>query len=333
MPTVTAGTRPPDTTAPTSTTTTTGAPSTSLAPGAPTSTTGVPTTTRPPTTATPRPTTAPPAASAPRGLATTSASLALVDPSRPTVSRGRTIATSRTLTTTVVRPTAGGPWPLLVFAHGFQLGPPSYTRVMHALAGSGYVVAAPSFPLADAAVGGANIDRGDIPNQSGDLSFVIDRLLADGGGDAGVRAAIDRQHIGAVGHSDGADTVLDLGYTPGRLDARVQAVVAMSPDAMTGSGGSGGSAPLLITHGDRDSIVPYSNATTVFGQTHVHRFLMTLLGADHLPPVTGAAPWTPVLDRTVLAFLDQRVAGRGGTDQDVIDAATVAGVATIRSAG
>jgi len=270
-----------------------------------------------------------------RPLSTTT--VALVDSSRPTVSRGRQLSAIRSLPTTVVYPTSGGPFPLVVFAHGFQLGPSHYEQIMRAIAAGGYVVAAPSFPLADAAVAGGNVDRGDIPNQSGDLSFVISQLAAgpgDGPAAGGPLAGkIDATRLGAVGHSDGADTVLDLGYYPGRMDSRVMAVAAVSPDAMTGPGGSVGTAPVLISHGDRDTVVPYSNATTVFAQVQARRFLLTLLGGDHLGPAQGQAPWAAVLDRAILELLDRFVAGRTADEQALVASGTVPGVASVAVRG
>ncbi len=274
-----------------------------------------------------------PAAAPERDLAVSSTTVDLVDASRPTVSRGRTVASTRTLTTTVTYPTAGGPYPLIVFAHGYQLGPANYHQIINAIAAGGYVVAAPSFPLADAAVAGSNLDRGDIPNQSGDLSFVITQLGGSAGSSGVLAGKIDASRVGAVGHSDGADTVLDLGYYPGRSDARVRAIAALSPDAMTGPGGSVGSAPLLLSHGDHDSIVPYGNATSVFAQVHVPRIFLTLIGGDHLPPAQGAAPWAPVLDRAILDLLDHDVAGTGGSDDELVARATVPGVVSVTRAG
>jgi dienelactone hydrolase len=286
----------------------------------------------PTTVSTAAPPPAPPAAPAPaavRGLPVVRSTVTLVDPSRPTVSRGRRVAPTRTLTTTVVAPATGGPWPLVLFAHGFQLGPPGYAHLIETLAAAGYVVAAPSFPLADAEVGGAAIDRGDIPNQSADLRFVADRLTA--GPDRDPR--VDATRIGAVGHSDGADTVLDLGYHRDRRDARMRAVAALSSDAVPLPPGGGPPPPLLLTHGSADRTTPYAESTALFARVTTRRWLLTLTGADHLPPVQGAGPWALPLERAVLALLDTEVAGRSVPPGATLADAAVPAVADLRSAG
>jgi dienelactone hydrolase len=260
-----------------------------------------------------------------------------VDRSRPTTTGGRTKAADRTLRTTVVLPATGGPYPLVLFAHGYQLGPPAYQRIMATIAAAGYVVAAPSFPLADAEVAGGDLDRDDIPNQSGDLRFVADQLTAppaaDGSALADVRARVDGARIGAVGHSDGADTVLDLGYHRDRLDRRVQAVVALSPDIVLPPGGPGARPPLVLVHGTSDRIAPFSGSDTLFARLPVPRWLVGLTGADHLGPVQGAAPWAAALDKAVLAALDRFVAGRPVAPGDDLDAVAAPGVARVSTAG
>ncbi len=266
-------------------------------------------------------------------IATTS--LALIDVTRPTVSQGVTVAATRSLPTAVAYPTTDGPWPLIVFAHGFRLGPPGYVRMVRVLAEAGYVVAVPSFPLADEGVAGARVDRGDLPNQPGDLSFVIDQVLAASSDPASPLAGrIDPGRIGAVGHSDGADTVLELGYHPMRADGRVRAVVALSPDAVVAAAGQvGGATPLLLEHGDADSVVPFSESVSVFAAVAARRYLLVLLGAGHLEPVTADTTWTPVLDATVTAFLDRYVAGRNVDDEAITQPALSSSVARVEVAG
>jgi predicted dienelactone hydrolase len=284
-----------------------------------------------PTTVPTTPATSP----APVNHAVATTDLVLSDSSRATVSRGRTISGTRALPTTVFYPSdAVGPYPVVVFAHGFQIGPRPYARLCEKLAAAGYVVAAPSFPLTDQNAAGGNLDRGDLPNQADDVAFVVSNVITAGAGSGPLSRRVDGTRVGIVGHSDGADTALDVGYYPGRTDPRVRAVVALAPDAMTGPGGSvGAGTPLLLEHGDRDSIVPLSNSRTVFGQVDAHRLFLVLTGADHLPPVQGAAPWAPVLEGVVVAFLDRYVAGRTSTDDGIVERGRRPGVATIETAG
>jgi predicted dienelactone hydrolase len=83
----------------------------------------------------------------------------------------------RSLETVVRYPAAGGSYPLIVFGHGFALTPARYAGLLRAWTEAGYVVAAPVFPLGNAAApGGPN--ESDLINQPKDMSFVISRLLA-----------------------------------------------------------------------------------------------------------------------------------------------------------
>ena len=70
----------------------------------------------------------------------------------------------RSLVTVVRYPAAGGPYPLVVFGHGFTLTPARYARLLRAWAQAGYVVAAPVFPLENAnAPGRSRRGRSDQP--------------------------------------------------------------------------------------------------------------------------------------------------------------------------
>ena len=102
-------------------------------------------------TASTKPVARPPTTTSPTTpLAVTTSSLALSDPDRPLVIGGTEVAATRSLPTTLVAPTRGR-WPLVVFVHGYDVGPATYTRFLDSLASQGYVVAAPSFPLEDPA--------------------------------------------------------------------------------------------------------------------------------------------------------------------------------------
>ncbi len=239
-----------------------------------------------------------------RNLAVTTTQLPLVDTSRPLVSDGQELAPYRSLPTTVYLPAAAGRFPLVVFVHGYDVGPSTYQRFCTQLASAGYVVAAPSFPLEDPSRG-YPLDRSDLPNEATDVSFVISSLLHDS-----VASEIDPTEIAVAGHSDGADVALMVGYQQGLLDPHVDAVIADAPDPMSGAIAAS-TRPLLLIQGNADSVVPYSSSQTVYNQVQAPRYYVTLLGADHLAPIEGGTPWTPVLDDAVADFLDATVAGRG----------------------
>jgi dienelactone hydrolase len=265
------------------------------------------TTTRPPAATAPTTTgtTAPPAVQPPlRGLAVTMTELPLVDTSRKLVNDGVVLAPQRSLPTYVWTPTAPGAYPLVVFVHGYNIGPLQYQRFCSTLASSGYVVAAPSFPLEDPSRGNG-LNRADLPNEAIDVAFVITSLEASAPANK-----IQPGRIAVVGHSDGADVALLVGYEQGTVDSRVQAIVSDAPDPIT-STIAPSSVPLLLIQGTADSIVPYSSSQTVFSQLAVPTYYVSLLGADHLPPIAGGTEWTPVLDASVAEFLDATVADRG----------------------
>ena len=72
---------------------------------------------------------------------------------------------------------SAGPFPLIVFAHGFNITPTPYAPMLRAWVRAGFVVATPIFPLTNAAApGGPN--ESDLVNQPTDVSFVITRMLA-----------------------------------------------------------------------------------------------------------------------------------------------------------
>jgi dienelactone hydrolase len=234
----------------------------------------------------------------------TTRSLDLVDGSRPTItSTGTYVAATRSLPTTVWVPAGSGPFPMVVFAHGYRVGVGPYERFAEVLAEHGYLVAAPSFPLTDEARAGANLDEADIDHEAADVSFVLTEVLAD----PELGPVIDASRVGAVGHSDGGSVVLQVGYGPTGEDTRVKAVVAMT-------GGSPGPGllhgpPMLLEQSDVDEYNDLSSATELLDQITTPWWFLELHGATHAGPVEGDGTYTALLDATVLAFLDRHLAG------------------------
>ncbi len=238
-----------------------------------------------------------------RGLAVSPGEVTIADTTRALVRSGTVLAPERVLPTYVWAPTGTGSFPLVVFVHGYAEGPLTYQRFCSNLAASGYVVAAPSFPLEDPQRG-FGLDRADLPNEAADVSFVIGAL------ERGTLAReIDPQRIAVIGHSDGADVALMMSYEPATADPRAHAVVADAPDPISAPIVPS-SAPLLLVQGTADSVVPYTASVTVFNQVEAPTYYLSLTGADHLPPIEGGSRWTPTLDSAAVEFLDATIGGR-----------------------
>jgi predicted esterase len=287
---------------------------------APTTATVPPTTTTPPPdTTTTQPPPPPPPASWRVGFTT----LTFVDGSRPTPpTAGDPGKPSRTLPTVILYPidgspaappavsapaaSRGGPFPLIVFAHGFNSSPQVYASLLEAWAGAGYVVAAPEFPRT---VAGGHVDESDLDRQPGDVSFVIGKIVA-GALPAGL---VDASRIGVAGHSDGAVTAVGVGYNTCCHDGRVSADVVMAGDAHVFSGGSyfaKGSPPLLVLQGDHDPSNDPSLGQQLYQAAPSPKVLIMLVDALHLQPFTTDLPHLGVVEAATIGFFDRYLKGR-----------------------
>jgi fermentation-respiration switch protein FrsA (DUF1100 family) len=195
---------------------------------------------------------------------------------------------SRTLVTTIWYPArasgsvaaaGNGPYPLIVFAHGLGASPQDYQQLLTAWAAAGYVVAAPLFPLSSSQTPGGP-DGGDIGNQPGDMSFVVDQVLhASAAPNGSLSGLVDPNEIGAAGHSNGAITTLGLVANSCCLDTRIKAAVVMAGTTEglgRGSYDLAKAPPLLVVSDVHDGLVPYADAVAVFNQARGPKALLTL---------------------------------------------------------
>jgi hypothetical protein len=255
--------------------------------------------------------------------------LDLTDTSRPTpAAAGQPARPGRHLPTIVRYPAAAvpagsevanaaplaplGPFPLVVFAHGYNSSPAVYGALMHAWASAGYVVAAPSFPLATM---GGPLDEADVVNQPGDLSFVITTLLALNSTPGNTLGhLIDPAHIAATGHSDGGETVMGIATNSCCLDRRLSAAIEMSGDMRPFPGTYFGSRtpPLLDIQGDADPINYYSLGLQIYNSAPSPVFMLTLLGGGHLEPFTTDTAHLAVVEACSIDFLNYYLKGRSG---------------------
>jgi dienelactone hydrolase len=213
---------------------------------------------------------------------------------------------------------ARGPFPLVVFAHGYDITPTPYAPLLRAWASSGYVVAAPIFPLTNpAAPGGPN--ESDLVNQPTDMSFVISQVLAaSASGRGALRGLVDSRRVAVAGQSDGGSTALAVAYNSHYFDRRIAAAMILSGAMIPGLGGyvfPSPNPPLLAVQGTGDTVNAPASTYHFFGLARRPKFLLSLLGAPHLGPYTDEQPQLGIVERVTTAFLDRflthvRSAGR-----------------------
>jgi hypothetical protein len=251
----------------------------------------------------------------------------------------------RSLAVSVLYPTAGSspgelqgappllaaaPFPLVVFAPGYDSTPQPYGPLLDAWVRDGYVVAAITFPVTNPATPGGP-DESDIVNQPGDVSFVIGQLLAaDGQKGSPLFGLIDPTRIAVAGHSDGADTALETADDTCCRDPRVDAVIVMAGQELdVGTYYPPGSPPLLAAQGTSDGINPPSYTYQLFDAAPQPKYLLSLLGGDHIGPFSDDATFEPVVAAVTSDFLDAYLKGRPGDIAAMQSAAGPPSVATL----
>jgi dienelactone hydrolase len=213
-----------------------------------------------------------------------SADRTFVDRSRPTAKNGDFAgAPERTLEATLWYPEgAAGRMPLVVYSHGFMSMRSENVPLAELMASHGYVVVSVDYPLTNnRAPGGPFV--GDVVNQPGDVTFVIDQVLAWPEGERPFAGTIDPERIGAVGLSLGGLTTTLTSFHPRLRDPRIRAAVSIAGPASMFDRRFFASAalPFLMIAGTADAMVAYeTNAAPIPGKVATGG-LVTIEGASH----------------------------------------------------
>jgi fermentation-respiration switch protein FrsA (DUF1100 family) len=140
------------------------------------------------------------------------------------------------------------------------------------------------------------------------MRFVVSKMLAASAASAGpLRGLLDPARIAVSGQSDGGDTALALAYDSRLRDPRVGAAVILSGAELPGLGGfdfPAGTPPLLATQGTADTVNPPTLTSEFFASARPPKYLLSLLGAEHLPPYSDQEPQLAIVQRVTTAFLD-----------------------------
>jgi predicted dienelactone hydrolase len=218
-----------------------------------------------------------------------------VDASRPTDANGDYAgAPERVLEGMIWSPVSNeqGPYPLIVYSHGFTSNWSGGAYLAEQLASLGYVVVAVNYPLTNMqAPGGPNVK--DVIHQPADVSFLIDRMLSKSQtpGDP-LEGMVDETRIGVTGISLGGMTTELVSFHPDMRDSRIGAALSIAgPTALfTEKFFANAAVPFLMLAGDIDALVPYAtNAAPVIDKVSGSE-LVTIVGGSHTGFAGPAAP-------------------------------------------
>ena len=277
-----------------------------------------------------------PTAGAGPGASVQTVQVTFVDHSRGTdATESAPAQDQRVLATTITYPVGvKGPVPLVVLAHGNSGNPSKFTQLMEAWAAARYVVAAPAFPLTSNMTPGGS-HPGDVPNQPGDVSFVIDQVLEmsrpkTGGPLAGL---VDKRHIGVAGLSFGGSTVYGVVFNTCCRDKRIDAAVLMSSYFVQFPGGKEAwrHVPALMLQSDADP--QYAGIAATYPLLATPKWSVTLHGSSHSGPFENSTdPADAAVPAITIAFWDRYLKGQKSAQTRLVDAVKAYGQADVENA-
>ena len=237
--------------------------------------------------------------------------------------------------------TNSGPFPLVVFSHGFASDIDKYDALFEHWASHGYIIIAPYHLDGGGSLRGIfNSVRYGTENliaaRVDDMRLILDHLDKLDELQTGLSQHIDREHIAAAGHSFGAFTAQQFGGAAGvnpdngeRLegrDSRITAVLAISPpgemfDLINDQSWLQMDTPMLATTGtwdvDGHFVTDWKQHTLSYHTAKPgQNWLLVVQGADHYlgnlicRPERDEAPQTNALkmvNAMAVTFLDAQL--------------------------
>jgi dienelactone hydrolase len=244
-----------------------------------------------------------------------------------------------------------GPYPVIVFAHGFDVDPNTYRALLASWAEAGYVVVAPFFP--DTSLPAIEAQHGvdtesDMFNQPADVAFVVSQVdkAAKDSPLTRVRylaGMMNPARLVLAGQSDGGDTIAALMYD--HAYASTRASMPIQPVALALLSGaewtraqdvysapSGGGPPVLVVQSLTDSCNDPAYSSQLYNMLTESKWFLALEDATHLGPYVGVSPAAPVVEKVTVGFFDLATGRRNVTTQTLAQEGNQPGISTITSA-
>ncbi len=262
------------------------------------------------------------------------------------------IGGSKTKPTAGARPDrSAGPFPVIVFAHGFDTVPATYEALLDSWVNAGFVVVAPLFPDENAnkinSLGGdtseLELAESDVVNEPYDIAYVVSEVEsgasgASSSGAAWLKGLVEPGKYALAGHSDGAQAVADLVYAQAQneeyattyadLPAHPFAVILLSGSELSGIYATPANPPQLLfvqSAIDRCNLPQY--AATLLHDVG-GGFFLKLLGASHFSAYIGEGRAAPIVEKVTVGFLKAALVGTPSVSE-LSPYLTPAGVATL----
>ena len=230
-----------------------------------------------------------------------------------------------------------GPFPVVVFAHGFDTLPSTYAPLLKSWVNAGFIVVAPLFPDENAneisSLGAASNQQlgeaeSDIVNEPYDIAYVVTKVESGASGEASsgvgwLKGLAVPGKYALAGHSDGAQAVAALVYSQAQAYGSTYAALPTKPFGVlifSGSELSGTYAPpaspppALFVQSAVDQCNLPQYAGTLFHDLG-GGFFLKLLGAHHFAPYVGLGPAAPLVESATTAFLKAALAGNPTLDE------------------
>ena len=99
--------------------------------------------------------------------------------------------------------------------------------------------------------------------------------------------------------------------------------------APAGSRSRPGSPPLLATQGTADTVNLPSETNAFFQAARRPKYLLSLIGAEHLPPYSAQQPQLAIVERVSIAFLDGYLKDRPEALARLASLGSVPGIASM----